>query len=107
MLFNNHLMDRSEGQKQVLIMMRQEFVDEIDAHAEQVGKDRSSFIRDAVYAELTNAGVSIEPYLKSAPSRKGKGGPRKSKATLSRVRGDQGLLVADKEVEYIAKKKAN
>lgn len=61
---------RSEGQKQVLIMMRQEFLDEIDKAFPLAGfNDRSSFIRDAVYQELLRMGIQVPMVLKTAPER--------------------------------------
>ncbi len=61
---------RSEGQKQVLVMMRQEFLDEIDKAFPLAGfNDRSSFIRDAVYQELVKMGIKVPIMLKTAPDR--------------------------------------
>lgn len=66
---------RSEGQKQVIVMMRDQFLDEIDAKLSKLGySDRATFIRDAVYKELARNGVVLPPELKTAPSRQGKGG---------------------------------
>tara|TARA_R110001599_G_scaffold24690_1_gene88932 strand:+ start:3062 stop:3469 length:408 start_codon:yes stop_codon:yes gene_type:complete len=86
---------RSEGQKQVLIMMKQEFVDEVDAHAESIGLDRSTFIRNAVYDEMISSGVIIDPRMKSAPSRKGKGGPKKKPTSSENL-----MKVAEDEASY-------
>ena len=96
---------RSDGQKQILVMMRQEFVDEIDEHVVSLGVARSDFIRQAIYDEMTRGGVDIPASLKSAPSRKGKGGARK-KVTSSKGRGSVELKVADVEKDYVVKKKA-
>lgn len=61
---------RSEGQKQVLIMMRQEFLEEIDKAFPLAGfNDRSSFIRDAIYKELLKMGLQVPLVLKTAPER--------------------------------------
>lgn len=70
---------RSEGQRGVIVMMRESFVEEIDDSLLGCGyTDRSSFIRDAVYEKLQRMGVDIPISEKSAPQRTGKGGRKKS-----------------------------
>ncbi len=69
---------RAPGQKSVLIMMRDEFLAQIDGQLTKAGyPDRSSFIRDAVYEKLRKLGYSLPPSMKTPPSRAGKGGRRK------------------------------
>lgn len=61
--------------KPVLIMMRPEFLEEIDRAYPLAGfNDRASFVRDAVYQALLKLGISVPLVLKTAPDRKGKGG---------------------------------
>lgn len=70
---------RSKGQKGVLLMMDEEFLDEIDKGFPQLGySDRSTFIREAVYKALEEQGIKLPAILKAAPSRKGKGGRKKN-----------------------------
>lgn len=71
---------RAAGQKGVLLMMRQEFLEEIDKHLSRFGySDRSSLIRDAVYEKLSAMGLQLPTEIKTAPSRAGKGGPKREK----------------------------
>lgn len=78
---------RSEGQKQVMVMMRQEFLDEIDKAFPLAGfSDRSSFIRDAVYRAIGELGINLPMVIKTAPSRKGKGGTPSHKMPWRRSR---------------------
>lgn len=73
---------RAKDQRGILIMMDQQFRDEIDAAFPRFGyTDRSTFIRDAVYKRLGEMGVSLPASLKAAPSRAGKGG-RSKKVTV-------------------------
>lgn len=66
---------RSDGQKPVILMVREEFLEHIDALKNKIGySDRSTLIRDAIYDLLANHGYKLEPYLKTAPGRTGKGG---------------------------------
>ena len=78
---------RAAGQKAVLLMMRQEFLDEIDKHLSRLGySDRSSLIRDAVYENLAAMGLQMPAELATAPSRAGKGGaPRGKRAAKKRA----------------------
>jgi hypothetical protein len=79
---------RSEGQKQVIVLMREEFLGKIDAAMSRLGfNDRASLIREAVYQMLEKAGVEVSPEDKTAPGRAGKGG--RPKATkLAAVKDD-------------------
>ncbi|HBR94324.1 MAG TPA: hypothetical protein DEA90_09195 [Opitutae bacterium] len=70
---------RSKGQKQVITMMKESFVEKIDESLSECGyTDRSSFIRDAVYEKLESMGIKLPLIEKAAPQRTGKGGrPKK------------------------------
>ena len=64
-----------DGQKQIGLFLKVEFLEEIDASLPRLGySDRSTFIREAVFRELEREGVKIAAHLKEAPSRVGKGG---------------------------------
>lgn len=66
---------RGKDQKGVLVMMRESFLEEIDAALPKAGfSDRSKFIRDAVYQRMRALGFKIAEEEPTAPSRKGKGG---------------------------------
>jgi hypothetical protein len=68
---------RSQGQKQVLIWVDDEFLNKINQSMARAGYgDRSSFIRAAVYEKLVRLGIPVDPRFALAPSRVGKGGPR-------------------------------
>ena len=86
-------------QKQVVIKMSSDFLNEIDSALSKLGySDRSSLIRDSVYKELRAHGIHLPASIKVAPSRKGKGGSpthRKNKIAL----------VAEDQANYDAKKK--
>lgn len=71
---------RASGQKAVIVMLQDDFLDIIDESLPQMGfSDRSSFIREAVRQRLIRDGVPVPSSLVAAPSRAGKGGrPRKS-----------------------------
>jgi len=87
---------RAAGQKAVIVMMSEEFLDLIDASLPVMGySDRSSFIREAVRVKL-----GAPPLIAAAPSRAGKGGRPKS----SDVR-DFTALVSEGDVEYKGTKK--
>ena len=70
---------RAAGQKQVIVVMKEEFVSLIDGNLERMGfSDRAAFIREAVAEKLGGVGK----YMTTPPSRAGKGGrPPKKKAT--------------------------
>lgn len=89
---------RAEGQKAVIVMIQDDFLDIIDQNLAQMGyPDRSSFIREAVRQRLVKDGVPVPPSMTVAPSRAGKGG---------RPKKDSGVaLVAEPVVEYNPKKK--
>jgi hypothetical protein len=80
-----------DGQKQIGLFLKVEFLEEIDGALPRLGyTDRSAFIRDAVYRELKRAGIVIAPVLKEAPSRVGKGGrPAKCSPTHKKNQGGQ------------------
>jgi acetate kinase len=66
---------RGSDQKGVLVMMRESFLEEIDAALPKAGfSDRSKFIRDAVYQRMKAMGFNVREEAATAPSRKGKGG---------------------------------
>lgn len=74
-------MGRSEDQKPLTFMVKAAFLDEINQACTIAGySDRSQFIRDAVFAEIERLGIAVPKALKAAPSRKGKGGPKKKMA---------------------------
>lgn len=80
---------RSDGQKQVIVLMREEFLGKIDAAISRMGyNDRASLIRDAIYQMLEEAGEDVIPEDKTAPGRAGKGG-RPKKATLAAVKSEE------------------
>lgn len=70
---------RSDGQKQVIVMMREVFLAKIDAAVPRMGfNDRASLIREAVF-QMIKSEVNVAPEEKTAPGRAGKGGrPKKT-----------------------------
>ena len=63
------------------VWVRKEFLDELNARINAIGySDRSQFIRDAIFDYLSRHGHNLPPLLKTAPSRKGKGGTPSHKA---------------------------
>lgn len=70
---------RATGQKQVIVVMKEDFLHRIDANLESMGfSDRSQFIRTAVAEALARTGSAVPKELTVAPSRAGKGGrPKK------------------------------
>jgi Arc/MetJ-type ribon-helix-helix transcriptional regulator len=61
---------RGEGQKPVLIMMDEEFIDEIARNLARAGySDRSSFVRDAVFEKLRRLGIKVDYSKALAPTR--------------------------------------
>ncbi|HEY8965626.1 MAG TPA: hypothetical protein VIM58_04230 [Candidatus Methylacidiphilales bacterium] len=71
---------RAPHQKAVLVMMRESFVDQIDAAVNRMGfNDRASLIRQAVIEKMAREGIVLPRELATAPDRSGKGGrPRKA-----------------------------
>ena len=70
---------RAAGQRQVLIWMDEDFLGEIDQAMRNHGySDRSKFIRDAVHEKLVSMNITVDYRLAMAPSRAGKGGPKKA-----------------------------
>lgn len=66
---------RSDGQIMLAVWVRKEFLDELNVRINALGySDRSQFIRDAIFDYLSRHGHTLPPLLKTAPSRKGKGG---------------------------------
>ncbi|MBQ7252421.1 MAG: hypothetical protein IJS32_07460 [Kiritimatiellae bacterium] len=64
---------RGDGQKAVILMMREEFLRAIDEAYPLAGfSDRASFIRAAVFEFLEKHGVKLAPAMKTAPSRGGR-----------------------------------
>lgn len=79
-VYNAHVPNvRASGQKQVIVIMSEEFLSDIDGSIETLGySNRAEFIRQAVLEKLAKAGVQIEKSKAAAPSRAGKGGrPKK------------------------------
>ncbi len=74
---------RAPGQKPIIVMMKEEFVAEIDGNLEKLGYgDRASLIRAAVIEKMIKLGIKVPTELSVAPSRAGKGGrPAKYKKT--------------------------
>lgn len=104
---------RGKDQKGVLVMMRESFLEEIDAALPKAGfSDRSKFIRDAVYQRMRSLGFKVAEEDTTAPSRKGKGGRPthyavKAQAVLRAV--DVAAPVTEKrvsDVRYAKKKRA-
>ncbi len=93
---------RGKDQKGVLVMMRESFLEEIDAALPKAGfSDRSKFIREAIYQRLRSLGFDIEPEEPTAPSRKGKGG----RPTHYKVESFPRLLAADAPAPPIEQKR--
>ena len=70
---------RSQGQKPIILMVREEFLQKIDEAMPRLGfNDRSSLIREAVYLMLKEAKIPVTPQDKTAPGRAGKGGRPKT-----------------------------
>jgi hypothetical protein len=66
---------RAPGQKPIIVMMKEEFVAEIDGNLGKLGYgDRASLIRDAVIEKMIKLGIEVPKELSAAPSRAGKGG---------------------------------
>lgn len=73
---------RSDGQKAIIVMMRVEFIEKIDAAISKLGyNDRASLIRDAVYQMLKANNISVTVVDKTIPGRTGKGGRPKKEST--------------------------
>jgi len=73
---------RAEGQKQIITMMKEEFVSEIEASLSKMGyADRSAFIREAVYEKMDRMGIKVPKEYHVAPVRTGAGGAKKYKKT--------------------------
>jgi Arc/MetJ-type ribon-helix-helix transcriptional regulator len=70
---------RAPGQKQVIVVMKEDFVAKIDASLARIGfSDRSQFIRTAIAEALARGGLPVPNEDTVAPSRSGKGGrPKK------------------------------
>ena len=66
---------RAPGQKPIIVMMKEEFVAEIDGNLGKLGYgDRASLIRDAVIEKMIKLGIEVPKEFSAAPSRAGKGG---------------------------------
>jgi len=64
---------RGEQQKALILMVREEFLREIDEAYPKAGyADRASFIRDAVYDFLKKHGVELPPIIKTPLSHGGR-----------------------------------
>lgn len=73
---------RASGQKQVIVIMQEEFLNEIDSNLAQMGfGDRAQFIRTAAMEKLQKQGIGVTCDMIAPPSRIGKGGRPKSAAT--------------------------
>jgi len=78
---------RASGQKGVIVMMKEEFISDIDSAIGTAGySDRSSFIREAVYEKLRALGLDVPPASKAARSRVGVGGRPAAKKKHSAVK---------------------
>lgn len=90
---------RSDGQKQVIVLMREDFLRKIDASVSKLGyNDRASLIRDAVYQFLAAAKINVVPEDKTAPGRTGKGGrPKKPIMAVPGTGQPKKKIVARKE----------
>jgi hypothetical protein len=87
---------RAPGQKQVLTMMKEEFLAEIDSATAKLGySDRSALIRDAVYEKMERCGVKVPAQFKTAPPRTGKGGRKRVTQSQSQTTGPKKLHVSD------------
>jgi len=76
---------RAPGQKPIIVMMKEEFVAEIDGNLGKLGYgDRASLIRDAVIEKMIKLGIDVPKEFSTAPSRAGKGGPKKYKKSRAR-----------------------
>jgi Arc/MetJ-type ribon-helix-helix transcriptional regulator len=70
---------RASGQKQVIVIMSEDFLTDIDGSVAALGfSNRAEFIRQAVLEKLAAAGVKVEKSKAAAPSRAGKGGRPKN-----------------------------
>jgi hypothetical protein len=66
---------RAPGQKPIIIMMREEFIAEIDGNLGKLGYgDRASLIREAVVEKMIKMGIEVPKMFSTAPCRAGKGG---------------------------------
>lgn len=89
---------RGEGQKAIILMVREEFLREIDAAFPEYGySDRASFIREAVYELLDKLGRKVSPIIKTPLSHGGrKKSPRPGPglANQNNVSAGDGALIA-------------
>ena len=77
---------RGENQKAIIVMVRDEFLREIDEALPREGySDRASFIRDAVFEFLAKKGYKLPPILKAPLSH----GGRKPKKTEEKIKTDE------------------
>jgi hypothetical protein len=83
---------RAEGQRQVIVWMKEELIDMIDQNLEGMGfSDRARFIRAAIVDKLESGGSDAAPDLALAPMRVGKGGrPRKGKTGVDTAASNDG-----------------
>lgn len=69
---------RGEGQHLVALAIHEDILKEVERSRKKAGRDRSTFIREALIDYLNARGASLNPELAFAPDRTGKGGrPRK------------------------------
>ena len=76
-------MSKTDTQKPILFYVNEAFLTRIDKACEDSGRGRSQLIRDAVCCELERMGYKIPRSITGAPSRRGKGGPKKKPAPLA------------------------
>jgi Arc/MetJ-type ribon-helix-helix transcriptional regulator len=71
---------RPDGQKQILVGMKQQLLDTLDENLAAMGfSNRADFIRKAVAEKLQSYGFEVDAGSTTAASRKGKGGrPKKA-----------------------------
>jgi len=102
---------RASGQKQVIVVLKEDFLDKIDRNLPSMGfGDRAQFIRQAVKEKLQANGVSVSAFEVTPPSRAGKGGRPKRQASEAVVLMNEDTTPApmptQKAVTYQGKKKS-
>lgn len=78
---------RAPGQKPIIVMMKEEFIAEIDGNLEKLGYgDRASLIRAAVIEKMIKLGIDVPTEFSTAPSRAGKGGRPRLQYKKTKIR---------------------
>ena len=66
---------RAPGQKPIIVMMKEEFIAEIDGNLGKLGYgDRATLIREAVIEKMVKMGIEVPKEFSTPPCRAGKGG---------------------------------